>query len=103
MKNHASNTSLTTTLKSVPDLGAGLERYLPQPLVLLAILGGDGDRDPFRAVATGPTRPVEVRVGVPCHVRVDHEVHVASVDPARRQVRGEEDAAAELLQAVDGE
>ena len=100
---HASNMNLTTALNSVPDLRACLERDLSQPLVLLALLGGDGDRDPLGAVATGAASPVEVRVGVPGHVRVDHEIHVPRVDPARRQVRGEEDAAAELLQTVDGE
>ena len=55
------------------------------------------------AVSAGPARPVEVGVGVPGHVGVDDEVDVPRVDPARRQVGGEEDAAAELLQTVDGE
>ena len=67
------------------DLGAGGADNLLQ-LAVVPALRGEGDGQSVGAEPAGPADPVEVSVGVPRDVQVDHQVHMLGVNAPCRQV-----------------
>ena len=62
--------------------------------------GGERDGETLGSETTGATDAMQVRVSVPGHVKVEHNVDFLDVNTATENLSGNQNAVLELLEAV---
>ena len=62
--------------------------------------GGESDGQTLGSETTGTTDAMQVRVSIPGHVKVEHNVDFLDVDSATENLSGNQNAVLELLEAV---